>query len=94
MRDLLLIVLLLTGCSGASSPAAPPLGCRVMTAEVRVELCPRWPQGLICQDEETGNPSPGLCTGPDWTNGHQVTGNAWCCNADLPPDWSSVPHPE
>jgi hypothetical protein len=50
---------------------------------IRVQLCPNQPRAVVCSDTTQTNFAPGHCDGPDWTNGMQVTGNAWCCDEAL-----------
>jgi hypothetical protein len=67
-----------TSCPEAE---ALPSGCEVQAEHVRTQLCPGQPIALVCTDAHPPNPVPGHCSGPDWTDGQQVTGNAWCCDS-------------
>lgn len=55
-----------------------PNGCSVQSENVRTQLCPNQPVAVVCTDVNQTVPRSG-CAGPDWTEGRQVTGNAWCC---------------
>jgi len=74
---------LLTACGGSVERLPMPAGCSVQTEKVRVQLCPRYELGLLCSDVAQTNPAPGVCGGPDWTEGRQETGNAWCCTDNV-----------
>lgn len=81
---LLLITFTMSGCAvsveGDEPPPLPP-GCEVQDEYVRVQLCPKQDISLVCSDVGQTNPYPGHCDGPDWTEGQQTTGTAWCCDA-------------
>jgi len=74
----LLVALLLTACAGQVDPL--PKGCAIESEKARLQVCPRQSVFLLCQDVAQTNPIPGHCDGPDWTDGRQETGNAWCCD--------------
>jgi len=81
---IVLLVLGLLHCGAPIPPGEPftpfPDDCEVMTEKVRVQLCPKQPWGVTCLDVSSTNPDPPYCAGPDFTEGKQETGNAWCCN--------------
>lgn len=78
----LLAIRLLTACGAHVEPAPLPEGCEVMADYIRVQICPNQPVFVQCRDVASTNPAPGLCAGPDWTEGKQETGNGWCCQLD------------
>lgn len=79
---IILFAALAVGCSGSVEPTLPPT-CSVQPEHVREQLCPRHESAVVCQSTGQTNFDPARCAGPDYTDGHQVTGNAWCC--DLSP---------
>ena len=76
---------LLTACGGRTDMVTEPLpqGCTIQKEYIRVQLCPRQALALVCSDVAQTNPAPGVCGGPDWTEGRQETGNAWCCTDNV-----------
>jgi len=78
-----LSIKLLTACGGAPERVRLPDDCSTQSERVRLQLCPEAPLGLVCSDVAQTNPYPGVCDGPSWTEGKQVSGNAWCCFADV-----------
>ncbi len=76
-----LLAALAVGCGGSQEPTRElPAGCAVEPEHVRVQLCPRHAEAVVCSDTGQTNFDPARCDGPDWTDGRQVTGNAWCCD--------------
>jgi hypothetical protein len=86
-KYLTIITFLITGCGSAVDPEPvahqSPEGCEVKEEYIRVQLCPSQDLVVVCMNHLQTNIAPGYCDGPDWTSGpdgHQVTGNAWCCS--------------
>lgn len=75
-----LAVALLACGAAVDSPAPLPANCTIQTEEVRIQICPRQSAAVVCSDVAQTNFDPRYCEGPDWTEGHQVTGNGWCCD--------------
>jgi hypothetical protein len=81
---LFLAALTMTGCASTvdDHPVPLPPTCSVQPEDIRIQLCPRHPVLVLCSDTLQTNFAPGHCDGPDWTDGQQIDGNAWCCDAD------------
>lgn len=74
------IALLHCGARVEDEPRPLPADCTMQAENVRAQLCPAHDYGLLCTSQNPPNPDFIHCGGPDWTEGRQVTGNAWCCD--------------